>query len=64
MPEQKRYNLLQELRGWTPEECARREKAQFSLDKKRKKADYIIWNAGDLPALSKEVKSLLSATLA
>jgi dephospho-CoA kinase len=34
------------LRGWTPEEFARREAAQESLEKKRKLADVVIDNSG------------------
>lgn len=42
-------------RGWTPDEFARREAAQWPVERKRAAADVIISNNGDLDSLQKSV---------
>ncbi len=46
-------------RGWDAAELARRELSQMSLDEKRRRADYVVVNDGDLAALNDRVRSML-----
>lgn len=46
--------------GWSPEEHARRERAQESLDLKRKRADYVVSNNSTPGALREEVARVFS----
>lgn len=46
-------------RGWSPDELARRESAQMSLDEKRRRADVVIDNGGPPHALDAQVERLL-----
>ena len=48
-----------ETRGWPPEELDRREDAQLPLDMKRKKADYVLINEGELDEVRNQVKQIL-----
>lgn len=42
-------------RGWSDEEIDRRRGAQWPVEDKVRKADYVIWNEGSLAALADEV---------
>lgn len=42
-------------RGWTEEEARRRIAAQWPVEEKVRRADYVIWNDGDLAALRDRV---------
>jgi dephospho-CoA kinase len=46
-------------RGWTPAELARREAAQWPLDRKRSLADHVIRNDGDPASLRAQVRAVL-----
>ncbi|MEC7195544.1 MAG: dephospho-CoA kinase [Planctomycetota bacterium] len=46
-------------RGWDSEELDRRESAQWSLDVKRQKADYVIRNEGSLEVLRLQLETIL-----
>lgn len=46
-------------RGWSEAELARREAAQWPLDRKRAKSDAVVANAGDLAALRASVAEAL-----
>jgi dephospho-CoA kinase len=46
-------------RGWTPAELARREAAQWPLDRKRALADHVIRNDGDPASLRAQVRAVL-----
>jgi len=50
-----------EGRGWGPGELARRERAQKSLVEKRRLADHVIDNSGDLEETRKRVEDLHAA---
>lgn len=46
-------------RGWSVDEIIRRESTQLPLDTKRKKADYVVINEGNLDEVQKQVKQIL-----
>lgn len=50
-PREVRLARVREHRGWTEEELARRERAQWPLERKRAAADEVIVNDGDREAL-------------
>ena len=45
-PQEHRYQRVEENRGWSPEEMQRREQAQWSIDKKRSHAEFVVRNDG------------------
>jgi len=47
-----------EKRGWAPEELEQREAAQMPLATKRHRADVVIDNSGDIPALREQIEIL------
>ncbi|MDZ4830451.1 MAG: dephospho-CoA kinase [Phycisphaerae bacterium] len=47
-------------RGWNEAELARRESAQWNLDRKRAVSDIIIRNEGDLVTLREQVRAVLA----
>ncbi|MDP7005597.1 MAG: dephospho-CoA kinase [Phycisphaerales bacterium] len=46
-------------RGWSEDELEKREYSQLPLDMKRKKADYVVVNEGDLNEVHNQVKQIL-----
>jgi dephospho-CoA kinase len=58
-----RLQRVGETRGWSEDELDRREKLQFSLDKKRARADYIISNNSTLECLRIEVGRVFALIL-
>lgn len=64
VPYEQRLARVQQTRGWTAEELARRENLQFPLDKKRKLADYVLDNSGEEAASLHQVQRVLSQILA
>jgi dephospho-CoA kinase len=46
-------------RGWTPEEWRRRERAQWPVARKKKRADYVIDNGAARAAARKQVERIL-----
>jgi dephospho-CoA kinase len=50
-------------RGWAPSELALREQAQLPLDEKRRTADHVVSNEGDLDALRIQVNAVLKSIL-
>ena len=46
-------------RGWSQKELERREDSQLPLDTKRKKADYVVINEGELDEVYDQVKQIL-----
>ena len=47
-PLQLRQQRVQQNRGWTAAELARREASQLSIESKRKRADFVVDNSGSL----------------
>jgi dephospho-CoA kinase len=64
VPAEMRLKRLQESRQWSSEELDKREKLQFSLDKKQDLADYCIDNSGDQASTLRLVQQVLSQILA
>lgn len=58
-----RLARLKQSRGWDEPELARREASQLPLDQKRKRADDVIINNGDLDSLRDQVRNVLSRIL-
>jgi len=63
-PRAERVRRVRAHRGWSESELFRRESSQLSLDEKRKRADYVIENTGDLSALAEKVRLVLERILA
>ena len=59
-----RLARVAEHRGWSDEELARREAAQWPLDRKRQRADSVLVNDADLASLRTKVLELLKRILA
>lgn len=60
VPEAQRRHRVQSTRGWDPEELARRERAQRSLDEKRRAAEFILDNARPTAAVERDVDELFT----
>lgn len=58
-PEQLRRTRVMTSRGWTADELARREAAQWSLDRKRAAAHDVLRNDGDPASLREQVLQAL-----
>ncbi len=58
-PEDLRVSRAQVRRGWDASELARREAAQWPLDRKRSLADHVIRNDGDPASLRAQVRAVL-----
>ncbi|MDX2017647.1 MAG: dephospho-CoA kinase [Planctomycetota bacterium] len=59
-PRERRLARVSATRGWTEAELARREAAQWDLDKKKAASDAVISNAGDEVALREGVRAFLA----
>jgi dephospho-CoA kinase len=62
-PDAVRLKRLEQHRGWDESELRAREESQLPLDEKRKRADHVIRNEGDLSELSAQVRSILHTIL-
>jgi dephospho-CoA kinase len=58
-PDDLRVSRAQARRGWNAAELARREAAQWPLDRKRSLADHVIRNDGDPASLRAQVRAVL-----
>jgi dephospho-CoA kinase len=58
-----RRERLLSSRGWDEAELRAREDSQLPLDEKRKRADYVLRNEGDLSELAAQVRSILHTIL-
>jgi dephospho-CoA kinase len=56
-----RLERVRSTRGWDEHELARREAAQWPLERKRAASGYVVTNAGDLPALAAALANALAA---
>lgn len=63
VPLEVRRQRVQETRGWSAEELARREKNQTPLDIKRRRADYVLDNHAEPSAVRNQVRHLLDEIL-
>ena len=62
--EEIRLNRVREGRGWRAEELKNRERAQWSVDMKREKSDFIVENEGSFDDLRSEVRVVLEKIVA
>lgn len=62
-PAEKRLDRVTRTRRWAPDELARREKNQIGLDKKAKRADYVIENHAAEQDCLMQVRRVLSQIL-
>lgn len=60
-PESVRRTRVTTSRGWSADELARREAAQWSLDRKRAAAHHVLRNDGDPASLREQVRQLLGS---
>ncbi|MFG0328542.1 MAG: dephospho-CoA kinase [Phycisphaerales bacterium] len=58
-----RIRRVAAARGWSEEELDRREKRQWSLDRKRARSDYVVDNRGDLELLQPTVEAVFRQIL-
>ena len=47
-------------RGWTPEEIQQRIQAQWPIEQKMRKADYVVWNEAGLEVLGTQLQRILA----
>ena len=59
-----RFERLASSRGWTEEECTRRENALKPLDNKKAIADYVVGNHSSVGDLRHEVERVFASVLA
>ena len=59
VPFETRLKRVTESRDWSKQDLQEREAAQLPLDKKEKKADYIVNNEGNLDAVHAQVSEIL-----
>jgi dephospho-CoA kinase len=50
-----------EARGWTPGEIERRQRAQWPVDKKMARANFVVWSEGGLDATVAQLDRVLAA---
>jgi dephospho-CoA kinase len=55
-PAAQRLRRVAAAKGWSRSDWRRRENAQISLDKKRRKGDYILVNGSSVPRLRDQVR--------
>ncbi|MCG6155457.1 dephospho-CoA kinase [Rubinisphaera margarita] len=61
-PEQNRRNYVVQGRGWTEDQWKQRERSQWSLAEKRKRADAVIDNSGTLEAAGTQLQNYVEQT--
>ncbi len=60
-PDAIRWSRIQKNRNWTEDELRRREASQWSLDRKRQDADFVIANDRDLEYAGRQLLKILGA---
>lgn len=60
-PFEDRLARVRASRGWDEPELRQREKAQVPLEEKRRRADYLVVNTGNLPDLRLEVAQIFTS---
>jgi len=63
-PDDVRRQRVCDTRGLTPEEFSAMDAAQWSGERKRGSADYVIWNDDDLPSFESEAREVWDAVTA
>lgn len=58
-PRELRLQRLAKHRRWTPQDVELRERAQWALEEKRKRADFIIDNSGSREQLTEQIEALV-----
>jgi len=58
-----RKHRVRENRGWTAEELARREAAQWSTESKKDRADFVVDNSGSLDESAVQMKQVFRSIL-
>jgi dephospho-CoA kinase len=59
-PLEKRIERVTKSRGWSPDDLRSREESQFPLERKRKEADYVVDNSGDVQAALSQLEAVYS----
>jgi dephospho-CoA kinase len=60
-PDAMRLSRVQEKRNWSEDELRRREASQWSLDRKRQSADFVVTNDRDLEYAGRQLLEMLRA---
>ena len=47
-------------RGWSPEQIAQRISAQWPVEKKMNRADYVVWTEGSVAALAEQLERIVA----
>ena len=58
-----RQHRVQVNRGWSADELAQREAAQYPIETKRAKADFVVDNSGDIQSAALQMSNFLSAII-
>lgn len=58
-----RQQRVRENRNWSPEELARREATQWSIQRKKDRADFVVDNSGSIEQAAFEMKQALQSVL-
>ena len=62
-PLEKRIERVTKSRGWSRDELKSREESQFPLERKRKEADYVVDNSGDVPVALSQLEAVYSRVI-
>ncbi len=62
-PFERRLARVMLTRGWTRDELKFREESQFPVERKRKEAEYVVGNSGDVQAALSQLEDIYSRIL-
>lgn len=63
-PLEQRVERVKNSRGWSRDELQRREASQFSVERKRKEAQYVVDNSGEVHDAQRQLESIYSRVVA
>ena len=62
-PEELRSARVVRDRGWEPDELARREKTQWSVDRKKRSADFVVDNSGTIEEAASQMQQFFKSLI-
>jgi len=62
-PLEKRIERVTNSRGWSRDDLKSREESQFPLERKRKEADYVVDNSGDVQVALSQLEAVYSRVI-
>lgn len=63
-PLEQRVERVKNSRGWSRDELQRREASQFPVERKRKEAQYVVDNSGEVQDAQRQLESIYSRVVA